>query len=69
VTDDRIDPTEEVPEADLLEQRATLERNDLTDLEPESVPVEDFADPVDPADRLEQLAAVPDEPEDDYPHD
>jgi len=67
VADNRIDPSEEVPEADLLEQRAPLDPDAVADT-PAAVPLEALEDLVDEADRLEQQAVVPDEGEDDYPH-
>jgi DNA-binding transcriptional MerR regulator len=67
VADNRIDPSEEIPEADLLEQRAPLDPDAVADT-PAPVSLDAPADPVDEADRLEQQAAVPDEGEDDYPH-
>ena len=66
VADNRIDPSEEVPEADLLEQRAPLDPDAMVDT-PAAVPFDASADLVDEADRLEQQAVVPDEGEDDYP--
>ena len=57
---------EEVPEADLLEQRAPLDPDAMVDT-PAAVPFDASADLVDEADRLEQQAVVPDEGEDDYP--
>ena len=67
VADNRIDPGEEVPEADLLEQRAPLDPDAVADTLA-AVPLDAPADLVDEADRLEQQAVVPDEGEDDYPH-
>ena len=68
VADNRIDPSEEIPEADLLEQRTPVDPDTVPD-----TPAADLlsapADPVDEADRLEQQAEVPDEAEDDYPHE
>jgi len=66
VAADRTDPSEEVPEADLLEQRAPLVPDAVADT-PAAVPIDMPADLVDEADRLEQQAVVPDEGEDDYP--
>ena len=67
VADHRIEPSEEVAEADLLEQRAPLDPDAVADT-PAAVPLDAPADPVDEADRLEQQAVVSDEGEDDYPH-
>ena len=67
MADHRIDPTEEIPEADLLEQRTALDPDTAPD-----TPAADLlsapTDLVDEADQLEQQAEVPDEAEDDYPH-
>jgi hypothetical protein len=68
VADDRIDPSEQIPEADLLEQQAPLDPQSLTDAETVSVIPETLEDTVDEADRLEQHAAVLGGDEDDYPH-
>ena len=63
----RIDPSEQIPEADLLEQQTPLEAP-LTGDEQGSVdrmaPVEHVAE----ADRWEQQLPVP-SAEDNYPHD
>jgi hypothetical protein len=66
VADNRIDPSDEVPEADLLEQRTPLDPDAVAD-PPAVVPLDTPTDLVDEADRLEQQAVVPDEGEDDYP--
>jgi DNA-binding transcriptional MerR regulator len=68
VADNRIDPSEEIPEADLLEQRAPVDPDAVPDT-PAAVLLDAPADPVDEADRLEQQAEVPDEAEDDYPRE
>ena len=65
MADNRIDPSEEIPEADLLEQRAPLDPDAATDT-PAAVPLDAPADVVDEADRLDQQAVAPDEGEDDY---
>ena len=68
--DDHTDPTGEVPEADLIDQRATLDGALIPD--PEEAHVLDRAGTaglVDEADRLEQLAQLPDDDDDGYPHD
>jgi hypothetical protein len=63
----RLDPTGDVPEADLLEQQTPLDPDAEVDA---PAPIADQASPeVDDADRLEQLAVVPDEDEDDRPRD
>jgi hypothetical protein len=64
---DRIDPSDQIPEADLLEQQAPLDPP-LTDDEPGSVDRAASVEPVDEADRWEQQLPVP-SAEDDYPHD
>jgi len=64
---DRIDPSEQIPEADLLEQQVPLDpplTNDEQDSVDRAAPVE----PVDEADRWEQQLPVPTS-DDDYPHD
>jgi hypothetical protein len=63
----RPDPTAEVPEADLLEQRTPLDPD--ADIDPEAgAPVlGQSSSEADDADRLEQLAVVPDADEDDRP--
>ena len=68
MADDRIDPNEEIPEADLLEQRTPLDPNALLDTSAPPNP-DSPAFIADKADRLDQQAAVSDEGEDDYPHD
>ena len=67
MAEDRVDPSEQIPEADLLEQQASLDPHPLTDEESVIVIPETPAD-ADEADRLEQQAAVLDDHEDDYPH-
>jgi len=63
----RIDPSEQIPEADLLEQQ-TPPGPPLTDDDHALVDRPDGADPlVDVADRWEQLLPVP-SADDDYPH-
>ncbi len=68
MVEDRIDPSEQIPEADLLEQQASLDPPPLTHEEAASLNPDAPADPVDEADRVEQQAAVLDDHEDDYPH-
>jgi DNA-binding transcriptional MerR regulator len=68
VAGNRIDPSEEIPEADLLEQRAPLDPDTVPDT-PTALSLDPRADLVAEADRLEQQAEVPDEAEDDYPHE
>ncbi|GAA2743039.1 hypothetical protein GCM10009868_15310 [Terrabacter aerolatus] len=67
VADHRIDPTEEIPEADLLEQRIPVDPDTAPDTSA-AVLLDAPTDLVNEADQLEQQAEVPDEPEDDYPH-
>lgn len=73
MNDQRLDPHntvhgEEVPEADLLEQRIPHDPEPLTqgDIEP-VIPGGDTV--ADEADRLEQAAPLPGGDEEDYPHD
>lgn len=72
MAEDRIDPSEQIPEADLLDQLAAVDPQ-LT--EPEVVSgsgfglLEDPAGPVEEADRLEQQTPVPGGDEDDYPRE
>ena len=63
----RIDPSEQIPEADLLEQQVPLDPP-LTEAEHIWAGHEAPLEPVDEADRLEQQVPVP-AAEDDYPHD
>ena len=66
---DRIDPSEQIPEADLLEQQTPLDPS-LTDDDHGLIDRADSAAAavfVDDADRWEQQLAVP-SPEDEYPH-
>jgi hypothetical protein len=63
----RIDPSEQIPEADLLEQQVPLDPP-LTDDEQGSVDRAAPVEAVDEADRFEQQLAVP-SADDDYPHD
>lgn len=65
---DRIDPSDEIPEADLLEQHAEAAAPPLSDAEDTDVAADAPAEPVDEADRSEQHAPVP-AAEDDYPHE
>jgi hypothetical protein len=63
---DRIDPSEQIPEADLLEQQAPLDPPPLTDAVSE---IPETPGDTDEADRLEQHATVLGDHEDDYPHE
>ena len=63
----RIDPSEPIPEADLLEQQVPIEPS-LTDDEPIQVASEAPIEPVDEADRWEQQVPVS-TTDCDYPHD
>ena len=67
MADSDIDPSEEIPEADLLEQQAALDPDAPVDTPAAAAP-DAPVDFVDEADRLEQQAIVPDDDEDDYPH-
>ena len=65
---DRIDPSEQIPEADLLEQQVPLDPQPLTDAESDlEIPTSE--DTVDEADLMEQHAAILDGDEDDYPRE
>lgn len=61
-----VDPTEQVPEADLLEQQAPLDPR-LTDADTVPVLTEPLQDGADEADRVEQHTEVAGEDEEDYP--
>jgi hypothetical protein len=77
MVDDRTDPSEQIPEADLLEQQTPIDPPPLTDSEDapaHAEPRPDF-DPgvatslADEADRLEQATTLPGSDQDDYyPH-
>ena len=68
--DDHTDPTGEVPEADLIDQRATLDGALNPDHEVARILDRSGTDGlVDEADRLEQMAQLPDDDDDGYPHD
>jgi len=64
---DSVDPSEQTPEADLLEQQAPLDPP-VTDAEDNWACHEAPLEPVDEADLLEQHVPVPGS-EDDYPND
>ena len=64
---DSVDPSEQTPEADLLEQQAPLDP-EVTDAAHNWAGHEAPLQPVDEADRLEQHVPVP-AAEDDYPND
>jgi hypothetical protein len=66
VADDRLDPSEQIPEADLLEQQAPL-YSPLTDAKHMLVIPEPPTKPVDEADRWDQQAPAP-ATEDHSPH-
>ena len=66
MAEDRIDPGEQVPEADLLDQQAPLDPQQLTDDVPE---IAETPGDADEADRLEQHATVSGDPADDYPRE
>ena len=69
MADDRSDPTDDVPEADLLEQRAAATAAAASDEGDDAVDpaaMEQSFDTADPADRQEQLMPVG-EDDDDYP--
>jgi hypothetical protein len=68
VSENRTHSNEEIPEADLLDQQSPLDPNPLTDTPADLVP-DPSAPVVDEADRLDQLAVVPEQGEDDYPHE
>jgi hypothetical protein len=67
----RIDPSEQIPEADLLEQQTSVDPP-LTDGEYASagrVDAVTSAELVDEADRWEQQLPVPAAEDEEYPHD
>ena len=64
---DRIDPSAQIPDADLLEQQTPLDPP-LSDAEPIWVGHEAPPEPGDEPDLWEQQTPVP-AAEDDYPHD
>ncbi len=66
MTDDRTDPTDEVPEADALEQRVTAAADGEEGEAVDSMAGSQEAE-ADPADRQEQLTPVGEDDE-DYPH-
>jgi hypothetical protein len=66
MADDRTDPTDEVPEADRLEQDAAAAPSDGDDAADVDALAGTLPDDVDPADRQEQLTTVGDDDE-DYP--
>ena len=68
MADDRIDPSEQIPEADLLEQQAPLDPPSLTGTEPASA-IPETGDDADEADRFEQHTPLPGDGEDDHPHE
>lgn len=63
-----IDPSDEIPETDLLEEQAPLDPNEAGD-EPAGLTPDSPAPLADEADWLEQRAVLPDDDEDDYPHE
>jgi hypothetical protein len=65
----RLDPSAQIPEADLLEQQAPLDPQSLTDAQTEWALHHTLSEAVDEADLLEQQTLVPGEDEDDYPYD
>lgn len=65
---DRIDPSEQIPEADLLEQQVPLDPGPLTDAESALEASGTLDDTADEADLMEQ-AAVLEGDEDDYPRE
>jgi hypothetical protein len=67
MANDRTDPSDQIPEADLLEQQAPLDPQPLTDAETMPLTRETLGD-ADEADRAEQHAGVLGDQEDDYPH-
>jgi hypothetical protein len=63
---ERIDPADQIPQADLLDQQAPL-NPPLSHDQPGSVNHAASVEPVDEADRCEQQLPVP-SADDDYPH-
>jgi hypothetical protein len=68
MAEDRIDPSEQAPDADLLDQEAPLDPQSLTDAETVSAALEK-SDDADDADRLEQHTSLLGDDEDDYPRE
>lgn len=68
MADYHIDPSQEIPEADHLEQQTPLDPQRLTATETMAAGAETLAEAND-ADRWEQHTAVNGVGEDDYPHE
>ncbi len=66
MADERTDPTDEIPEADRLEQDAAATPSEADGAASVDALAGPLPDDVDPADRQEQLTAVGDDDE-DYP--
>ena len=69
MANDRTDPADQIPEADRVEQLTPLDPGSLTDVLHRAPSPDAAADLVDEADRLEQDALLPEDAEEDYPHD
>jgi hypothetical protein len=69
MADDRTDPSDQVPDADLLDQQTPIEPPSLNVTEAAPLLANSIMSPVDEADRLEQQTPLPGGGEDDYPHD
>ena len=67
MADERIDPADEIPEADRLEQDAAASPSEEEGAADVDALAGALPDDVDPADRQEQLTVVSDDDE-DYPH-
>ena len=67
MADDRRDPTDEVPEADLLEQRAAASPSEGDETDDVAALISSEETVADLADRQDQLTPVGGEDE-DYPH-
>jgi hypothetical protein len=65
---DQMHLTDEIPEADLIEQRSSLGVVEDFDAAADLDPLETSAGIADEADLLEQTARLPVDDEDDYPH-
>ena len=69
MAENRIDPSEPIPETDLLGRQVPLDPQPLTDAETAPETPRTLKDTVDEADQMEQQATVLDDDEDDYPHE
>jgi len=66
---DRTDPLEQIPEEDLLEQQTVIDGQPLPDDATAPALADPPLDTADEADLLEQQTPLPDDDEDEYPHE